>query len=98
MQTDNVQILQMNLVYLYYPSSMHHSQDSHLQPAVFNSSYCFLTLDFLSSSDQMLSLCANVVSLLIGNKKHRLKGINSKPNLGSALLCSTSDNELFLKK
>jgi hypothetical protein len=26
------------------------------------------------------------------------KGINSKPNLGSALLCSTSDNELFFKK
>jgi hypothetical protein len=43
----------------------------------------------------MLSLCANVVSFLIGNKKHRL---NSKPNLGSAPLCSTSDNELFLKK
>jgi hypothetical protein len=57
MQTDNVQILRMNLVYIYYPSSMHHLQ-SHLQPPVFNSSYCFLTLDFLSSSDQMLSLGA----------------------------------------
>jgi hypothetical protein len=73
METDNVQILRMNLVYLYYPSSMHHSQYSHLQPPVFNSSYCFLTLDFLSSSDQMLSLCGMLCASLLETKSIDLK-------------------------